>query len=324
MCPKWWPLFLLFCSGFLVCPHHLIAFTNCQIVDFPSPDTDLGFTVDPPENMTTSTVNWTSSTAGDGTTAPPTAENTTQKVVVEPVHCTSDKDCEIEFGDPKVVFICNPSVGMCVVGKPVEPPNNGETIPPTTQRPKRTTPGPNVQPPAKPSSTAAPPNPGENKQTDFSNVPYVVWILMVIPFVSIIVLGVLCGRRLKAQSLNIQENLMRTTINGVHVDQLLSQRELLNSLAFSRPPPTYEKATGEIPPSYETFLQALQEKRQSIFNCDSLMNEPDKLERGSLSAESFSSGSGSLRSLPINNHHHHHRTGRGSPLIFAISHTNVP
>lgn len=108
---------------------------------------------------------------------------------------------------------------------------------------------------------------------------------------------------------------MRTTINGVHVDQLLTQRELLNSLAaISRPPPTYEKVTGEIPPSYETFLQALQEKRQSIFNCNSLMTEPDDKE----DTASESIGGGSLRSVS------HNRAANRNTPIFAISHTNIP
>lgn len=107
----------------------------------------------------------------------------------------------------------------------------------------------------------------------YSNFSFPVWIAFTIPFILIILVGIFCGKKLKEQERNIENNLLRSTIHGVHVDHILSTHEILQSIASSSPPPTYEKATGEIPPSYETVLQVLEERRLSILDCE-MVNKP--------------------------------------------------
>ena len=251
------------------------------------------------------------------------AENITK---IEPARCQTNEDCQEYHIDTGLgnMIICDETIKICIIAiveeKPTVAPNQNVT----TSRPKKTTKKPKYTTLAEEEvsatteiiiKTTQPPI-VDIAESEFHSIPVVVWVLFTIPFISIIVLGIICGRRLKMQSENIQENLLRTTINGVHVDQLLSQRDIINSAAFSCPPPTYEKATGEIPPSYETVLQGLQEKRQSIFQCDSLMNEPDKDQYGD--TRSFGSSVSSARSY-ISNH-----AGRGRrPIIYSLSRNNM-
>lgn len=104
-------------------------------------------------------------------------------------------------------------------------------------------------------------------QNELDEVPYFVWILLTIPFMAITIVGVLCAKRLQSKAQDIENNLRESPINGVPVEELLTQREILNTIAASlKPPPSYEKATGIIPPSYETVLQMLQERHPSLFS----------------------------------------------------------
>ncbi|KAI2808125.1 hypothetical protein RDWZM_005489 [Blomia tropicalis] len=177
----------------------------------------------------------------------PIESKTDNKTTIEAVRCSTNNDCKEFLIDSTISnkVICDEYIKICIIGQIDEQPNHGND---TTQ----------------PSTVT--------NETEFNSIPIVVWILFTIPFISIIILGIICGRRLKMQGENIQNNLLRTTIHGVHVEHLLAQRDLA-TIAISLPPPTYEKATGEIPPSYETFLQVLKEKRQSIIECDLAKNK---------------------------------------------------
>ena len=216
------------------------------------------------------------------------------KSMIQPAECKTDEDCESfhiysELSYNKV--ICDPIIHICIIAVVEEVAstlNNTiefpTTITTTTKETTTTTATTEEEIINQFTSTtittisftkvptSTPQVVVIDDSTGFHSIPIVVWILFTIPFISIIILGIICGKRLKMQSENIQENLVHATINGVHVDQLLSQRDLIQTIAFTHPPPAYEKATGEIPPGYETVLQSCQEKRQSIFQCDSWMD----------------------------------------------------
>lgn len=123
-------------------------------------------------------------------------------------------------------------------------------------------------------STAKPMKPDTIE--NLNEIPIIVWISFTIPFISIIVLGIICGRRLRQQGENIRS--ASATIQGVHMDNVYmqQQQEVLGQYAqLNLPPPTYEKVTGIVPPGYETVLQDLHEKRMSIF--DSMVHPKELL-----------------------------------------------
>jgi len=268
------------------------------------------------------------------TEAPVADAPITNKTVIEPVHCTKDEDCQEFHIDSELTnkVICNVIHNMCVIAlveedKPIDGESNASTKGPkrTTAQPEEgddevTTIDEEIVDTTLSTTTTTTTAQVIHIESEFNSIPVVVWVLFTIPFISIIILGIICGRRLKMQSDNIQENLLRTTINGVHVDQLLSQRENATTAAISRPPPTYEKATGEIPPSYETVLQGLSEKRKSIFQCDSLMCANSNKDHQCDTRSYCSACSSSIRSLSstITNYNQPRRA-----ILFTISRNNL-
>lgn len=98
----------------------------------------------------------------------------------------------------------------------------------------------------------------------FSEI-FPLWVTFTIPFVVIILIGIVCGQKLRSQQRLIGAN-VTTIIHGVRVENVVPESVGEEGKEASVPPPTYEKATGEIPPSYDTVLQCFEERRASIIH----------------------------------------------------------
>lgn len=196
----------------------------------------------------------------------------------ERIKCETNDDCHHDpinvgyYSDIKV--FCDPDLKICIIGFD-DGNNNVTTVTNLNTISSSSSTSSNDDNPSSMTTSTSTSKPmiTTRKSTDdttadeMDEVPYFVWILLTIPFMSIIIVGVLCAKRLQSKEQDIEENLNQSPINGVQVEELLQQRELLNTIAASlKPPPSYEKATGQIPPSYETVLQMLQERHPSLFS----------------------------------------------------------
>ncbi|XP_027206230.2 uncharacterized protein LOC113799738 [Dermatophagoides pteronyssinus] len=195
----------------------------------------------------------------------------------ERIKCETNDDCYRDsiivgyHSDMKV--ICDPDLKICIIGLVTDDGNENNATTTinydTVSSSLNTDNNPNVTMLSSTTKSMITTKKSDDDQTndEIEEVPYFVWILLTIPFMSIIIVGILCAKRLQSNDQNIEANLNQSPINGLQVEELLTQREILNSIAASlKPPPSYEKATGQIPPSYETVLQMLQERHPSLFS----------------------------------------------------------
>ncbi|UXI16280.1 hypothetical protein NH340_JMT02223 [Sarcoptes scabiei] len=109
----------------------------------------------------------------------------------------------------------------------------------------------------------------DDEYDDDMRGPCLIWLLLMTPFLTIIIVGAFCAHRMQSKRRDIEENLARSPINGVAVGDLLHRSDRINTVSVQlSPPPIYEKVIGELPPGYDT-VQEINEHHASLFQSDS-------------------------------------------------------
>lgn len=99
-----------------------------------------------------------------------------------------------------------------------------------------------------------------------------IWLILTLLLTFVLFIGLICAGLIRSQEKVIKNNLNQLP-PIVNIEELFRNDQLMNSssMATILPPPNYEKATGEIPPGYDTALEFIkQQQHPSIFTMTTL------------------------------------------------------